>query len=406
MEKEVNISRRKFLGAAAGAAGAAAALSWPASRAIGGNDPLRVPQRTSARSCTRSAIASAAPDTTGVPYGFAQVLAALAAQGYKTIEFAGSTRARDPRPPDHAGGDPRDPERERPGRQGKSWHHSEHADGGHDRHVQGELPDRSDARPGVHRHRWRPERHPLQGGLGSRGGTLGHPRRHREGRGLLGVYNHNHDAAYNFLLDSGPLDSLGRPTRSSGIRMDEYFIKEIKKSGNTTFFMEMDIYWAHVAQHRFRTYTNPDGVVVEKVFDPAGLVSEDPHRFPLFHAKDGKRTADPPGMGSGYTMVPSARATSISRLLRPDRRQRRTIRCTSRTTLPAARPTLASRWRSRRSATPTWRRSDPSALERRPGRWRERLAAPLHLFLAWGLADVDRDRAPCGAGREPPAPGG
>ena len=52
------ISRRKFLGAAAGAAGAAAALSWPASRAIGGNDPPGCRRRTSARSCSRSATAS------------------------------------------------------------------------------------------------------------------------------------------------------------------------------------------------------------------------------------------------------------------------------------------------------------------------------------------------------------
>ena len=41
MEREINISRRKFLGAAAGGCGAAAALSWPASRAIGGNAAAR-----------------------------------------------------------------------------------------------------------------------------------------------------------------------------------------------------------------------------------------------------------------------------------------------------------------------------------------------------------------------------
>ena len=39
----------------------------------------------------------------------------------------------------------------------------------------------------------------------------------------LKLYTHNHDAAYNFLLDSGPLDGLGRPTRSSGVRRLEYF---------------------------------------------------------------------------------------------------------------------------------------------------------------------------------------
>ena len=32
------------------------------------------------------------------------------------------------------------------------------------------------------------------------------------------LYTHNHDRAYGFLLDGGPLDDQGRPTRSSGIR--------------------------------------------------------------------------------------------------------------------------------------------------------------------------------------------
>jgi len=32
----------------------------------------------------------------------------------------------------------------------------------------------------------------------------------------------------------------------------------------------MDIYWAHVAQYRWHTYTAPDGTPVEDLFDPAG----------------------------------------------------------------------------------------------------------------------------------------
>jgi sugar phosphate isomerase/epimerase len=40
------------------------------------------------------------------------------------------------------------------------------------------------------------------------------------------------------------------------------------------------------------------------VLEPAGLVDRHPHRVPLLHAKDGVRTADPPGVGAGYTMVP------------------------------------------------------------------------------------------------------
>jgi L-ribulose-5-phosphate 3-epimerase UlaE len=69
-------------------------------------------------------------------------------------------------------------------------------------------------------------------------------------------------------------------------------------------FFEMDVYWAHVAQHPFFTYTDPDGNTQTNVFDPAGTVAERTTRFPLFHFKDGLRTADPPGVGSGYVFVP------------------------------------------------------------------------------------------------------
>ena len=62
----------------------------------------------------------------------------------------------------------------------------------------------------------------------------------------------------------------------------------------------MDIYWAHVAQHRFRAYTNPDGETVESVFDPGALVAANTKRYPLFHAKDGIRA----NTVQGYTMVP------------------------------------------------------------------------------------------------------
>ena len=85
-------------------------------------------------------------------------------------------------------------------------------------------------------------------------------------RGLK-LYTHNHDAAYNFLLDSGPLDAQGRPTRSSGVRKLEYFIG---LTNPEWVWFEMDIYWAHVAQHRFRSYTDPDGVTQTEHLRPAG----------------------------------------------------------------------------------------------------------------------------------------
>ncbi|GGV35374.1 hypothetical protein GCM10010277_21130 [Streptomyces longisporoflavus] len=111
------------------------------------------------------------------------------------------------------------------------------------------------------------------------------------------LYTHNHDAAYGFLLDGGPLDAQGRPTRSSGIRKLEYFLKA---TDPRSVWLEMDIYWAHVAQYKFHTYTAHDGSQRKKVFDPAGLVSRDNKRFPLFHAKDGTRNDT---SGQGYDMV-------------------------------------------------------------------------------------------------------
>ncbi|WP_455351573.1 sugar phosphate isomerase/epimerase family protein [Streptomyces sp. SYSU K217416] len=112
------------------------------------------------------------------------------------------------------------------------------------------------------------------------------------------LYTHNHDTAYGFLLDGGPLDAQGRPTRSSGIRKLEYFLK---KTDPRSVWLEMDIFWAHVARYKFHTYTAHDGSQRETVFDPAGLVAGHNSRYPLFHAKDGRVNTQ---SGNGYDMVP------------------------------------------------------------------------------------------------------
>ncbi|MFE6255878.1 sugar phosphate isomerase/epimerase family protein [Agromyces sp. NPDC057865] len=114
----------------------------------------------------------------------------------------------------------------------------------------------------------------------------------------LKLYTHNHDVAYSFLLDSGPTDALGRPTRSSGLRRLEWFLQNTDPN---YVYLEMDIYWAHVAQFKHKVYTAPDGSAVTNVFDPAGLVAAQTQRFPLFHAKDGKSN---PNTANGYDMVP------------------------------------------------------------------------------------------------------
>nr|WP_223188765.1 sugar phosphate isomerase/epimerase family protein [Streptomyces sp. TRM68416] len=112
------------------------------------------------------------------------------------------------------------------------------------------------------------------------------------------LYTHNHDSAYDFLLDGGPLDDQGRPTRSSGIRKLEYFLRVTDRRN---VYLELDVFWAHVAQYKFHTYTAHDGAQRERVFDPAGLVVRNTKRFPLFHAKDGVVN---PESGLGYDMVP------------------------------------------------------------------------------------------------------
>ncbi|MFG1821245.1 sugar phosphate isomerase/epimerase family protein [Microbispora bryophytorum] len=114
----------------------------------------------------------------------------------------------------------------------------------------------------------------------------------------LKLYTHNHDVAYSFLLDSGPLDAQGRPTRSSGIRRLEYFLQ---KTDPKHVWLEMDIFWAHVAQYKYKTFTASDGSTQTQVFNPLGVVQAQTMRFPLFHAKDGKINT---GTSNGYDMVP------------------------------------------------------------------------------------------------------
>ncbi|MET8561150.1 sugar phosphate isomerase/epimerase family protein [Streptomyces flaveolus] len=117
-------------------------------------------------------------------------------------------------------------------------------------------------------------------------------------RAGLKLYTHNHDAAYDFLLDGGPLDDQGRPTRSSGIRKLEYFLSVTDPK---LVWLEMDVFWAHVAQYKFRTHTAHDGSTRTNIFDPAGLVTCHDKRYPLFHAKDGVVNTT---NGMGYDMVP------------------------------------------------------------------------------------------------------
>jgi sugar phosphate isomerase/epimerase len=85
------------------------------------------------------------------------------------------------------------------------------------------------------------------------------------------------------------------------VRKLEYFLS---RTTPAHVHLEMDIRWAHVAQHRFRTHTDADGVTHEKRFDPGALVAANARRFALLHVTDGARTGQPPATGQGYTSVP------------------------------------------------------------------------------------------------------
>jgi sugar phosphate isomerase/epimerase len=132
------------------------------------------------------------------------------------------------------------------------------------------------------------------------------------------LYPHNHAEAYHFIQD-GPLVTItedrvtGLPITpiqvpaESGKRLMEYYLEITSPD---LCVVEMDIYWAHVAQHRFRWRYDETGARVEDIFDPLATVQDQTKRFALYHAKDGDRTTQAPGIGNGYNFVPFGDASS------------------------------------------------------------------------------------------------
>ena len=112
------------------------------------------------------------------------------------------------------------------------------------------------------------------------------------------IYTHAHSAPWNFLLDTGPRDAAGNYTRSSGVRVMEYFLQH---TDPRWVKLEMDVFWAYVGQFRFKTYTAADGTSVTKVFDPAETAGRFAARCPIFHAKDGISVPSDP---NGWVIVP------------------------------------------------------------------------------------------------------
>lgn len=127
------------------------------------------------------------------------------------------------------------------------------------------------------------------------------------------LYPHNHSPAYNFLQD-GPMVEVtvnrqtGLPLAipqivrgESGKRLMQHYLDTTRPD---LCGIELDIYWAHVAQHQHRWYYDWDGNRQELIFDVPAYISANTKRIPLYHAKDGESTGQEPGVGNGYNFVP------------------------------------------------------------------------------------------------------
>ncbi|HEU4349108.1 MAG TPA: sugar phosphate isomerase/epimerase, partial [Actinoplanes sp.] len=127
------------------------------------------------------------------------------------------------------------------------------------------------------------------------------------------IYPHNHSPAYNFLQDGpqvtvtvdrltgAPLPAPIQVRGESGKRLMQHYIDVTSPD---LCVLEMDIYWAHVAQHQHRWRFDWEGNRVEDIFDPLAQVAVQTKRYALFHAKDGDSTGEPLGVGNGYNFIP------------------------------------------------------------------------------------------------------
>lgn len=94
-------------------------------------------------------------------------------------------------------------------------------------------------------------------------------------------YQHNHAEEFSFATD--------RPD----VRLYDVLLAETDPD---LVHLEMDIYWAYVAQYRFGKKV--DGSPAP--FEPLDYVLRAPHRYPLFHVKDGEHDET---ATDGYRMV-------------------------------------------------------------------------------------------------------
>ena len=233
---------------------------------------------------------TAAPDNSGVPYGFAQVLERIAQLGYKEVEFAGYTQH------ESILGRQITPQEIRKILDDNGLV----ANGTHTTINPATFSQQMDIAQTLGMRNIGtgadPTNSPYRSDWDAAADVWNDLGRQARARGLR-LYTHNHYDAYGFLLDSGPLDANGKPTRSSGVRRLEYFFD---KADPRYVFFEMDIFWAYVARFRHHTYTDKWGRQQTDLFDPILTVAPRTTRFPLFHAKDGVKN---PTVADGYNMV-------------------------------------------------------------------------------------------------------
>jgi sugar phosphate isomerase/epimerase len=304
-----DLTRRRLLGSAAVAAVGATSLEQTARAGVatgGGKVPRS--RRGVMHETVRDLIANDPATYPTLPAGFRQVFAALSRIGFTGFEFLSSSGA--PSFPQHAGS---------PGganvaaTQIRAWldefglvaigHYNS---GSTPTGAVGLTPDTIDAALAT--------AHVLgQHRTGSLDATLGYRQKDqidpiietwnrmavRASKAGISIYTHAHSEPWDFLLDVGPRDAAGNFTRSSGIRVMEYFLRH---TDPRWVELEMDIFWAHVARFRFKTYTAADGTTTSKVFDPAATARRFASRCPIYHAKDGIRM---PSAANGWVIAPA-----------------------------------------------------------------------------------------------------
>ncbi|OQR62632.1 xylose isomerase [Streptomyces maremycinicus] len=94
-------------------------------------------------------------------------------------------------------------------------------------------------------------------------------------------YQHNHSDEFGFAADNPK------------VRLYDVLLAETDPD---LVFLEMDIFWAYAGQFRFSK--RPDGSAAP--FEPLDYVLRQPHRYPLFHVKDG---VSDPSNEFGYRMT-------------------------------------------------------------------------------------------------------